>query len=404
MVFKKVLVCIFAVAFLNGCIATSGGGFIIGPRSSSQILSETEQGQLESSGKNIEVAVPVFEPNIPKDSDKWEKEGIWPELRRAESKRFAVKMKRALEATQEFGAVRVVPDQSATGDIYVLGKIEKSNGEDVAIHIKVVGIDGKVWLSKSFKHRVKEAFFQDIRNQGKDPYDPVFEDAAAAITKKLEKQKDEYLNHLNALSEVRFGHSVSEESFAPFLEIKGSKVKLVSAPADDNAMLQRVRKLRVKDQLFIDNLQSHYEAFDAKLETPHAVWQKAAFTEAKAQRAAKKKAVVQALAGILVIAAGAAVAANSSDSSSGGDIAVIAGTTAGGLLLLESYNNRKEAKVHHEALMELGHDIDVEIAPQVIEFDKNIVDLVGNDKEQFNQWRRFLKEIYAEEAVPNIQL
>ena len=46
----------------------------------------------------------------------YEEEGIWPELRRAEANRFAYKLKLALEKTRVFGAVRVTPNQRASGD------------------------------------------------------------------------------------------------------------------------------------------------------------------------------------------------------------------------------------------------------------------------------------------------
>ena len=75
-----------------------------------------------------------------------QKATIWPELRRAESTKFALMMKRALENTEAFGAVRVVPNQNSTGDLYVLGKIDESTGEDIEIDIKVVDISGKTWL------------------------------------------------------------------------------------------------------------------------------------------------------------------------------------------------------------------------------------------------------------------
>ena len=402
--FKKISLYAVVIPLITGCIATTGGGPLVGPGRSSQIL---ESPQEEAHGRNIEVAIPVFEPNIPANSDDWEKQGIWPELRRAESKRFAIKMKEALEDTHQFGAVRVVPDQSATGDLYILGKIEESNGENVKIHIKAISIDGKTWLSQTFQHRTKEAFFRDIRNQDKSPYEPVFEQAAQRIIQKLKKKDHQYLADLNTLTEVRFGYSFSEESFAPFMKTSGNKMTLVSAPADEDAMLRRIRKLRTKDQLFIDSLQPHYEAFDAQLSPPYTAWQEAAFTESKAKREARAKAMGKAVLGTLLLVAGAAVAANSSDAhdpNTGGVIAGTVGAAAGGYFLLESHHAYKEAKLHHQSLMELGRDIDVQIAPQVVEFEKQTVKLIGDDKEQFDQWRNFLKKIYNEETTPANQL
>ena len=38
-----------------------------------------------------------FDPGLDGDSDTWKKKGIWPELRRTESRRFAYKLKEAFE-------------------------------------------------------------------------------------------------------------------------------------------------------------------------------------------------------------------------------------------------------------------------------------------------------------------
>ena len=402
---KRLILFLPIALLLSGCLAITGnsGSVPVGPSSSSEQLQERPEINTEAGRKNLEVAIPIFDPNLPADSDQWAKQGIWPELRRAESKHFAVRMRDALEETKAFSAVRVVPDQSATGDIYILGKIEKSTGEDIEIRISVVSIDGKVWLNRKFSHRVKESFFNDLRNAGKNAYDPVFEQAAAEIAAIFSGQKDQYVDELNRLTEVRFGYSFLEERFAPFLKFQGDSVGLVSAPADSDPMFERIRKIRIRDQLFIDRLQQHFNAFSGNFLSSYAEWQKAAFDETKARREAKNKARLNAVLGVLALAVGVAAASNSSDPNEASVYATV-GVLGGVALLSKAYATNQEAKFHHETLMELGHSIDLEVAPQVVEFEKETVKLTGGAREQFNQWRRFLKQIYTEEATPEIQL
>ena len=95
------------------------------------------------------------------------------------------------------------------------------------------------------------------------------------------------------------------------------------------------------------------------------------------------------------------------DSASSERAATVAGVVvgvAGASLLQESFQTSKEAKVHRDALEELGQSIDLELAPQVIEFEEQTVELQGTASQQFAQWRRFLKRIYEQEAVPNVKL
>ena len=393
-----------AIFVLSGCYATGGSPFgdsavAVGPESSSQIMASPP---LRAIQKEIEVIIPTFDPNIPDDPDSWEKKGIWPELRRVESVDFALKMKKALEDTEQLGAVRVAPDQQVTGDLYAIGKINESNGEDVGINIKVVGIDGKSWLNKNYEHRVEEYFFNNMRNKDKSPYDPVFEQAAADIVEQLRRQDQNYLKELNQLSEVRFGYSMSDESFEQFLKFRNNRVELVQAPASNDPMFRRIHQYRVEDQLFTDKMQQYYYDFNQKVGSSYQAWQEAAFTAAKAKRKAKGQAALKTLAGILAIGLGAVAASN--NDSDVGKVASVGAIGAGAVLLSSGIQDYKESKFHQDTLTELGKSIDVEVAPQVIEFEEKTIELTGDAAAQFNQWRAALKKIYAEERTPATQL
>ena len=400
-----------ATFLLSGCYATTGSSLsggsatAVGPESSSNIMTASEKQSLSvrEVQRELEVIVPVFDPNIPANSDTWEKKGIWPELRRVESINFALEMKKALEDTNQLGAVRVTPDQKVAGDLYVIGTIKESNGENIAINIRVVSIDGRSWLNKNYEHRVDKYFYTSARNQGKNSYDPVFEQAAADIVKQLRNKDRSDLEELNRLTEVRFAYSMSDESFEQFLQFRGSRVKLVQAPADNDPMFRRIYQYRVEDQLFTDKMQQYYYDFDQKVGESYSSWQEAAFSASRARREAKRKATWQTLAGILAIGLGAVAAANSNNNSVE-TIASVGAITTGAVLLSSGVQNYKESKFHYETLMELGKSVDVEVAPQVIEFEERTIKLTGDATAQFNQWRAALKRIYAEEQTPEIQL
>ncbi len=276
---------------LSGCATTSGGTTSapdVGPVLSSE-YGNTGTVSVSSNLPKVDVVVPVFDPNLPKDSDTWEKQGIFPELRRAESNRFALKMKSAIEDTHAFGVVRVVPNSTATGDLYVVGKIIQSNGEDVKINITVADISGKQWFTKDFTHRAKEGFHKNIRNKGKDAYDPVFEKAAAYIVKKLNKRKSAELERLRLLAEIRFGSSLSQETFSRYLKTEGGRVNLAAVPAGDDPALQRIKPIRVRDQLFIDRMQTHYADFDQKMDDSYLVWQQQSLVGGESRQESKNK-------------------------------------------------------------------------------------------------------------------
>jgi len=351
---NKTLCALFAAfTFLAGC-ATGDGVVKVGPGYDGGGAVKVGPGAAASTAKTppaayagtrLDVIVPVFDPGLPTDSDKYEKQGIWPELRRAEANKFALNMKHALEDTKTFGAVRVAPDASASGDLYVLGKILKSNGEDVQFSLQVADISGRQWMNKIYRHRVKERFHKDLRNKGKDAYQPIFTRAAEDIAKLLRRKKDAELAELRAVTEMRFAQSFAADAFDDYLRESGGVTKLNGLPDENDPMLNRTRAVRVRDSLFIDNMQGHYESFDRKMSESYAVWQAAALTEAKAARKAKKKSIVQGIAGAAVLIGGVAAAA-STDNPVAADAAALAGGIAGGALLGASFHNSAQAKVH----------------------------------------------------------
>jgi hypothetical protein len=410
MCFKKITTVLVIFTFLfSGCGAknrTSTTG--VGPPPSSSYV-KPPAGPSVAMAPKLEVIIPVFDPGLPEDPAEYDDDNIWPELRRAEANRFAYKLKEKLEATGQFGAVRVTPDATATGDLYILGRIDESNGEEVAIEIDVIDISGKSWLDEYFEYEVSEYFHRDLRNKGKDPYDPLFTDAAAAIAAELSTHDRQELENLQYLADLRFGANFSDSAFMQYLEVDDGEYVIVSKPSDEDPMLQRVRAIRVRDQLFIDSLQDNYAAFSEQMNESYLMWQEQSLLETRAERIAGRKAIAQAvggalLVGLAVFSAVAGSRSNSTAGSSAGATGAILGGMAGGTLISESFRTSDEAKVHREALNELGNSVDMAMAPQVIAFEKESVKLTGDAKQQFTQWRAFLQKIYNEEKTPDIQI
>jgi hypothetical protein len=403
-----VTICILHTLLLSGCANNNRrSSTAVGPSMSSS-YSEPEKIDSVETLPKLDVIIPVFDPGLPEGED-YEDENIWPELRRAEANRFAYKLKEKLEATERFGSIRVTPDKTATGELYILGRIKESNGEEVEITVEVFDISGQKWLDESFEHEVSDAFHKNIRNKGKDSYDPLFEEAAAEIAEALNDQNPKRLEDLRYLSDLRFGANFSDSTFMQYIEVDGDQFNLVSKPSDHDPMLQRVKAIRVRDQLFIDGLQDNYAAFSTQMNDSYLMWQQQSLLEIKAKRAADRKAIGQALGGVALIALGvlsgiAAANSNSSFGQTAGSTGAILGGIGGIALISEGFSTSAEAKVHRDSLNELGQSVNLQLAPQVIAFDKESVELTGDAKEQFIQWRTFLQKIYSVEKTPDVQI
>tara|TARA_R110000787_G_scaffold72791_8_gene162327 strand:- start:2853 stop:4085 length:1233 start_codon:yes stop_codon:yes gene_type:complete len=388
---------------LTGCATTSSGSLKTGP----QLASAQEQNkEIPYQGVKLDVIIPVFSPGLSDSAAEYEEEGIWPELRRAEANRFAYKLKTALDESGKFGAVRVAPNSTASGDLFAVGEIIESNGQELEFSLRVVDASGKQWLNETIDHEVGEGFYKNPRNDGKDPYDPAFDKAAQAIIKALLKQKQSELAQLQNINDLRFAASFNEQAFNEYLDTSGQQIKLVSMPSDADPLFERVKSIQVREQLFVDNLQQNYSAFSQQMDDSYLAWQEASATEMQLRKEAKTKSIWKMIGGAVLI--GAAVAAATSGSSNdprfGRDLATVAGGIGGAVLISSGFKSREEAKFHQEALNELGESVNLEMAPQVMTYEEESVELTGDIDEQFRQWRAFLNRMYQLEATPDVQL
>lgn len=399
---KAIVYALIFSHFLVAC-ATTGSQTSVGPKSSSSYQEKALE--IIAAAPKLDVIIPVFDPGLSGDAENYEEDGVWPELRRAEANRFAYKLKQALDNTNEFGAVRVTPDETASGDLYVLGKIMESDGQDVKFRLNVVDISGKEWLDDTFKYEVQESFYKNSRNSG-DPYDPVFEEAADEIIKALKKRSFTELDDLKYIADLQFGASFNDAAFMEYMDTKGRYSKLVSKPSDNDPLFQRVTAIRVREQLFVDNLQQNYVAFSQNMDDSYLAWQEASFTENKLRREARNEGIFKTLGGIALIAI-AIAAGTSGDSNNSNvtlDTAAVVGGIGGVMLIASGFKSREEAKLHQDAINELGESINFDMQPQVIAFEDETVELTGNIQQQFTQWRAFLQRIYEQESTPNTEL
>ena len=201
--------------------------------------------------------------------------------------------------------------------------------------------------------------------------------------------------NVRMVTELVFARSFSQETFEGYLaENRQGRLLVMRLPAEDDPMLERVRGIRERDQLFVDTMQEYYGSFNGEMIGPYQEWRKLSYEEAMALQELKAESTRRLIAGGVAVLAGIA-GASSSDSAgrAAGNVAIL----GGGYLLKSGLEQRNEAQIHVEALEELGMSLEAEITPQVIELEDRTVMLSGNVEDQYDQWRQLLAEIYRAE-------
>ncbi|MBD62934.1 MAG: hypothetical protein CMD68_02510 [Gammaproteobacteria bacterium] len=394
---KNFFLQILIIGFFVGCATTSN----VGPQYQSS--SSSSSNSIPENKEPFDVAIVLFDPGI-SDQDSYGEDGIWPELRRAESMYMAVQLRDTLSKTQRYGAVRVTPDKFSSADVYITAKINKSNGEDVALNVKVSDSTGKQWISKKYSYRVKPIAFNNPRNKdsnGKlkiDPYKEIYLQISSDMIKYMRRNiKSKQADTINTVTEIRYAQNYSPYAFSDILSKRKNSYKLNGKPDTNDPMMKRVESIKYRDQMFIDNMQTHYDGFASNMNSSYKVWQEQSFAESKAAREAASAAFWQGVAGAVIVAATVAAAADCDSSACARNTGVVGGAVAGSFFN-ESFQNSQDARVHRDALNEIASSLDGTLSPSVIEMEDRTVTLTGTIKEQSDQWRSVLQEIYEAET------
>ena len=401
----NILIILLTVLVTYGCQTTQSTSTL---SSTNRIQNNTIALSALTLSQTLDVNIIEFNPGISGSPADYEENGIWPELRRAESRKFAIDLKTSLKKTKSFSGIYVTPDQRYLADVSIRGKILKSNGRDLQIEITVNDSTGKILINKkTYKGKVDKGYYDNLRNKGKNPFEElVFDRVAADIIKKLQKQD---LNNIKLITELRFAREMNPSSFEDAVVEKNRLISANFIPASNDPMYLRSKNVRSKDLYFRENMQSTYNDFVNNMNESYEVWRAASYDATIKAEEAKNAAAWKGVLGAAILIGGAIAMGDSMDGyymDGGQYVAGLTGAVLGAGLLDSALGDNEEAKVHKETIAEVSKSFDSDIAPSVIEMEEKTVELDGTLTQQFIQWQEVLKEIYNEQNsnIEDIQI
>jgi len=348
----------------------------------------------------LDVAIQIFDPGLPPGLEDWEirSEDLFPDVRRAEARYIPVKLMQVLQATGQWGAVRVVPTGSGTADLRLAGRIEESTGSTLVVRIHVQDSSGRFWYSERYKADADPGAYQDedeVSRIRDDPFIHLYHEIANDLLARRRKLDPEEIADLRRISELRFAADLAPDAFADYLDVdRKGRYELVRLPAEGDPMLERVRNVRDRDYLFIDTVTEHFATFQAHMDQPYDSWRRYAYQEEEARREIRRKARKRKILGALGILGGVLIDPGGRVGSAAQDAAII-----GGVMAVQSgIAKSKEARIHEEALKELAQSFDAEVEPMLLEVEGQTLKLTGSVETQFRTWREILRTIFLEET------
>ncbi len=346
----------------------------------------------------LDVAIVEFDPGF-EDEDEALEDGIFPQVRRAEARYLSVHLRDTLQQSGHWGAVRVTPLLAAGSNLVITGSIERSDGDRVQLAVEAFDAVGRVWLDKSYQMETAAGSYDKRKYPGLDPYQDLFNMIANDLAAERATLTAAELAEVRTVAQLRYAAELTPEAFDGYLErTRAGRYEIRRLPAQDDPNYERMQRVLEREHVFVDTLNQYYAQFYSDVGDSYDNWRKFAREEAINMRELRSQARWRTGMGIAAIAAAILYDSNSSGGSTADrvlrDVAIYGGMEA----IKSGMGKRAEAKMHQQALEELGSGFDAEVAPVVVEFQGTTHRLTGAAQAQYQEWRRLLKELYMAET------
>ena len=344
----------------------------------------------------LDVGVSLFDPGIDEFLGD-DEDTANPEIRVAESRYAPYLLAETLQRSANWGIVRVMPNSESPMDVQVNGTILRSNGEAMIIRVEVNDSRGRHWYTEEYEEVISQFSYDPQNRQKNDPFQVIYNKIANDLLAYRQRNIDaSQVQEIRTVSELLFAQRFSDDAFGNYLaRDRNGEYQLTALPADNDPLLGRIRSIRERDFMFIDTVQDYFATYVRQMRLPYDSWREQSYQETITLRELEASARRRFIAGAAAVVGGIAAASN------GGNWATQAGGAtavgAGAFLVKSGFDKQAEARIHMQALEELGESLENAVAPQVINLDDRTITLSGSVEEQYRQWRDILADLYAAE-------
>jgi hypothetical protein len=325
--------------------------------------------QQSAENTRLDLGLIVFEPGIPEDESIHSAREIFPKIREVEARYLPVVLREALVASNNWGVVRVVPEDDKTLELRVTGEIIHSDGIDLVLQIKAYDATGRLWLDRIYHDQTSQSDYPAIARD--DPYGDIYRKIANDLGEFKNQLNPEKLATIRNVALLRYAASLSPEAFSDFLaESENGQIALRRLPTEDDPMMVRVQRIRNQEYLFIDTVDEQYVALHAEMGPTYYLWrqygrERAIFKDDYGERAANRDSY---------------------------------GKRGSFIAMEQTYNAFKNTKIQDQDLKELAGGFNNEVAPTVMEVNGRVFRLSGGLDAQYAEWREILRSIFSLET------
>lgn len=343
------------------------------------VLAEVDTEDTERAYLDVGVLIFTNAPQ-PEDANNFG-EWVFEEVRDNEKHLLPYRLREVLVQSMQWGAVRVLPEADPSVDLLISGTVLDSDGKTLALAIEATDSSGRLWLRKNYRDIAFDEDYLTPRSlrrlstaelrQLEDPFADLYRQIANDLAQAQAQYSNAELAAVQDISLLVYANDLSPAAFGHMLRASDQGLLEVSSmPASDDPMLGRVLDMRRRHHLFIDTVDEYYEALHEEMDSPYMLWRRYSFDQiAEEQRAAER-------------------GADQSKYSS----------TSSFLTLTQRYDRFRWSKIYQREFQELAAGFNREVAPAILDLNRQVHGLNGTLEQQYRQWRRVLRELFILET------
>ncbi len=317
----------------------------------------------------LDLALVSFDPGIPAQTAGLSRQGIFPDIRRAEARYLPVRLRQVLQASNAWGAVRVLPEPQPGAVLQLEGEILHSDGRFLVLQVRAEDASGRVWLDRVYADEAQAGDYPVL--DGGDPFIDLYHQVANDLLATLRGLSLAEVQQLPEIALLRQAAQLAPESFAGFVgQNAAGRHELLRLPAANDPMLARVELIRSQEFRFIDTVDEQYVDLYESIHPTYNLWRQYGLEQALYREDYQRRLSQR-------------------------DRAGARGTYAA---MEQTYNAFKWSKIQQQDLEDLARGFNNEVLPTVLEVSGSVYRLNGSLENQYDEWRGILREIFRLES------
>ncbi len=337
--------------------------------------SEPTQNQL------LDVGVVVFRTNTVAPEAERAGDRVFNEIKRKEVHYLPYALRNTLIESNQWGAVRVLPEHDPSLDLQLSAEILRSDGFTLELQVVATDSTGHEWLNKIY---ADVANTQDYPTASRftawdrfdpdsfvDPFQDIYDQIANDLVTARATLSDPQLVTIDRVSELVYANDLAPATFRHTLARgEDGLLSVTSLLARDDPMLARVNEMRARHLVFIDTVDEYYDVLFQEMQPTYVVWRRYSLDQVLETQTAAKKSY------------------DPDDY----------GKSDNFLTFSQRYDRFKWSKIYEQEFAELAAGFNSEVAPAMLELNQRVYGLTGNMDDQYRQWRQILRSLFAIET------